>query len=90
MFPAAIRALHAVDLAGEGLQCRLDAGVDRDEVGGVAVRQSLVLAELRRRRRAVRVVILRATEEVTLSSSRGSWGTGWTCGSGLSWRTLWI
>lgn len=87
MFPAAVWALHVVDLAAEGLQCGLDAWVDRDHVGRVAVGQSLVLAELRRRRRAG-VVILRAAEEVVHGSHGRSRWTGKTWGSGLSWRPL--
>lgn len=89
MFLAAIRALHAVDLAAEGLQRGLNARVHGHDGGGVAVGHSLVLAELRRRRRA-RVVILRAAEEVIHGSHGRSWGTRGACGSRLSWRALWI
>lgn len=88
MLLAAVWALHAVDLAAEGLQCGLDARVDRHDGGGVAVGQGLVLTELRRRRRA-RVVIVRA-KEVFYSSNGRPWWTWRTWGTGLSWRTLWI
>ncbi len=74
MFPAAVRALHAVDLAAEGLQGGLNAGVHGHYGGGVAIGQSLVLAELRWRRR-IGVVILRAAKEVVHSSHGRSWGT---------------
>lgn len=87
MFPAAVGALHAVDLAAEGLQGGQNAGVHRHDGGGVAVGQSFVLTKLRRRRRAG-VVILRAAKEVIHSSHGRSWGTRGACGSRLSWRAL--
>lgn len=89
MLPAAIWALHAVNLAAEGLQSGLDAGVYGHDGGGVAVGHSLILTELRRRRRAG-VIILRAAKEVIYSSYGRSWGTGWTWGSRLTWRALLI
>lgn len=89
MFPAAVGALHAADLAAEGLQGCQDAGVHGHYGGGVAVGHSLVLAELRRRGRAV-VIILRAAKELIHSGSGRSWGTRGACGSRLSWRALWI
>lgn len=96
MFPAAVRALHAADLAAEGLQGCQDAGVHGHYGGGVAVGYSLILAELRRRGRAgvvilrAGVVILRAAKELIHSGSGRSWGTRGACGSRLSWRALWI
>lgn len=89
MFPAAVRALHAADLAAEGLQGGLNAGVHGYDGGGVAVGHSLVLAELGRRRRAG-VVIMRTGKEVIHSSNGRSRGTRGSCGSGLSRRALWI
>lgn len=89
MLPAAVWALHAVDLAAEGLQCGLDARVHRNYGGGVAVGQSFIFAELRRRRRA-RVVILRAAKEVVYSRHGRTWGTRGARWSRLSWRALLI
>jgi len=86
VFPAAVRALHAVDLAAEGLQGGLDAGVHGHYGGAVAVGHGLVLVELGRRR-AAEVVILMA-EEVVHSGHGRSWGTRWACGSTLSRRAL--
>lgn len=73
MFPAAIRALHAIDLAAEGLQGGLNTGINWHYGGGVAVGLSLVLTELRRWRRAG-IVILRAKEVIHSRHGR-SWGT---------------
>lgn len=89
MFPAAVGALHAVDLTAEGLQGGQDAGVHGHYGGGVAVGHSLVLTELRRWGR-VEVVILRATKEFIHGSNGRSWGSWGSCGSRLSWRALWI
>lgn len=83
MLLAAVRALHAVNLAAEGLQGGLNAGVHRHYGGGVAVGQSLVLVELGRRRGGVIV------KDVTDSHGRSRRTRG-ACGSGLSWRALWI
>lgn len=89
MFLAAIWALHAVELAAEGLQGGLNPGVHRHDGGRVADGQSLVLAELRWRGRTI-VVIMRTTKQVVHSCCGRSWGTGKTWGSGLSWGSLWI
>lgn len=88
MFPAAIWALHAVDLAGEGLQGGLNTGVDWHYGGGIAVGHSLVLVELWRRRAGV--VIMSACKQVIHSRHGRSWWTGRTWGSRLSWWALLI
>lgn len=88
MFPAAVGALHAADLAAEGLQGGQDAGV-HGHYGGVAVGHSLVLTELRRWGR-VEFVILRAAKEFIHGGNGRSWGARGACGSGLSRRALWI
>lgn len=89
MFPAAVRALHAADLAAEGLQGGQDTGVHGHYGGGVAVGHSLVLIELRRWGR-VEFVILRAAKEFIHGGNGRSWGARGACGSRLSWRALWI
>lgn len=89
MLPAAVWALHAVYLAAEGLQCGLDPRVHRNYGGWIAVWQSLIFAELGRRRRT-RVIILRASKEVVHSCHGRSWRTGRARGSRLSWRALLI
>lgn len=86
VLPAAVWALHAVDLAAEGLQRGLDAGVHH-RVGGVTVGQSFVLAELRRRR-WTGFVIMRAAQEIIQGSGGRSWGTWRTWGTWLSRRPL--
>ncbi|KAF3842827.1 hypothetical protein F7725_001676 [Dissostichus mawsoni] len=73
---AAVGALHAADLAAEGLQGGLHAGVHRQDGGAVAVGHGLVLAELWR----AGVVVVKAAEEVISGSSGGSWGPGGPAG----------
>lgn len=84
MLLGAVGALHAADLAAEGLQGGLHAGVHRLDGGAVAVGHGLVLAELWR----AGVVVVKAAEEVISGSSGGSWGSGESSGSRLSWRPL--
>lgn len=88
VLPAAIGALHAVELAAERLQGGLNVGVDgHDDVGGVAVGQSLVFAELWRRRRP-RVVVVQAAEQVIHGCHWRSWRSWRSRGAVFSWGTL--
>lgn len=87
VFLATIRALHAVDLAAKGLQGGVHTGVHGHDGGGVAIGQSLILTELRRRRGAW-VVVIEAAKQVIHCSHGRSWGTGRPRGSRLSRGTL--
>lgn len=89
MFPAAVGALHAADLAAQGLQGVQDPGVYGQYGGRVAVGQSLVLTKLRRRGRAG-VVIMGASEEIVDGGRGPSWRSRGTCRARLSWGSLWI
>ena len=73
VFPAAVGAPHAVNLAAQGLERGLDPWVGL-ELRRVAVGQGLVLAELWRGRGA-HVVILGAPEHVVHGGGGGPGGT---------------
>lgn len=89
MFPAAVGALHAADLAAQGLQGVQDPGVYGQYGGRVAVGQSFILTKLRRRGRA-EVIILGASKEIINGGCGTSWRSRGTCGARLSWGSLWI
>lgn len=75
VFLAAVGALHAVDLAAQGLQSGLNSRIDRYNGAGVAVGQGFVFTELRWRRWPG-VIILWASKQVIHSRYRRSRGTG--------------